>query len=108
VQDLPIIDRARFELITRGDPTLAQEFLGALFDEAEQLLGRLTVLLKGDDPTAVADAAHTLKGMAGELGAMRLRAAAAALETETEPMRWPDRIARVRMALAELQATGGI
>jgi HPt (histidine-containing phosphotransfer) domain-containing protein len=104
VEDQPIIDRARLELITRGDRRLAEEFLGALCDEADQLLERLSVLIAGDDPTAVADAAHTLKGMASELGAMRLRAAAVDLEGESEARRWPKRVEDVRAALAELKA----
>jgi len=104
MDDLPILDRARLELITRGDSNLAEEFLGALFDEAGQLMERLGVLLRGDDHSAVADAAHTLKGMAGELGAMRLRAAAFDLESETEAARWPDRVECVRAAIAELRS----
>lgn len=103
MDDLPIIDRARLELITRGDGKLAEEFLGALFDEADELLERLGTLIAGDDRSAVADAAHTLKGMASELGALRLRAAATDLEAETESARWREHVERVRAALAELR-----
>jgi HPt (histidine-containing phosphotransfer) domain-containing protein len=102
--DLPILDRDRLKLITRGNGKLAGEFLGALFDEADQLLARLGVLLRSDDRIAVADAAHTLKGMAAELGTMRLRAAAAGLEMETEISRWPEHVESVRGALAELRS----
>jgi HPt (histidine-containing phosphotransfer) domain-containing protein len=104
MDDLPILDRARLDLATRGNAALADEFLGALFEEAGDLIVRLGALMGGDERLAVADAAHTLKGMATELGAMRLRAAAAALEAELRPLCWPENVERVAAALAELQA----
>lgn len=103
MDDVPILDRERLELITRGDGKLAAEFLGALFDEAGQLLERLGGLIGGDDRTAVADAAHTIKGMASELGAMRLRVAALDLESETDVVLWPQHVESIRAALAELR-----
>jgi len=103
VDDLPILDRARLDRITRGDAALANEFLGALFEEAAALIERLAGLLDSEDGVAVADAAHTLKGMAAELGAMQLRAAAAAFETEVRRELWPTCLERVRTALAVLQ-----
>jgi len=103
MDEVPILDRARLELITRGKPALADEFLGALFEEVNEILERLTGLAAGSDRRAVRDAAHTIKGMATELGAMRLRAAAAALEAEAEPARWPESVARLYASLAELR-----
>ena len=104
MDDVPILDRARVELVTRGNAALAGEFLGALFEEASDLIERLSGLIVGDDRVAVADVAHTLKGNATELGAMRLRAAAAALEAEVQANLWPEDLDRVRAALAELHA----
>jgi len=104
MDEVPILDRARLELITRGDAALASEFLAALFEEVGALLERLGALLASDDRVAVADVAHTIKGNATELGAMQLRAAAAALETEPQPERWPQCVERVRTALAELRS----
>jgi len=103
VDELPILDRARLELATRGNAALATEFLNALFEEADPLIERLGVLVGGEDRLAVSDAAHTLKGMAAELGAMQLRAAAAALEAELRSEQWPLCLEHVRTALAELQ-----
>jgi HPt (histidine-containing phosphotransfer) domain-containing protein len=105
VDDLPIIDRARLERITRSDSKLAAEFLAALLDEAGQILDRLTVLVEADDRVAISDAAHTLKGMSAEVGALRLRAAAAALESEVQKERWPTCLEAARNALLELQHT---
>jgi HPt (histidine-containing phosphotransfer) domain-containing protein len=104
VSDLPILDRARLELTTRGDAALAVDFLGALFEEANELIQRLSTLIGGNDRLAVADVAHTLNGMAAALGAMRLRAAAATLEAQPEPATWPEGVERLRAALAELHA----
>jgi len=103
MDDLPILDRARLELATRGNAALAKEFLDALFEEATPLIERLGVLIGGEDRLAVSDAAHTLKGMAAELGAMQLRAAAAALEAEVREQEWPLCLERLRTALVELQ-----
>jgi HPt (histidine-containing phosphotransfer) domain-containing protein len=102
--DLPILDRARLELITRGNAALADEFLGVLFEEARDLTEKLGALLGSEDRLAVSNAAHTIKGMAAELGALQLRAAAAALEAEGEPARWPDAVNDVNAKLAELRA----
>jgi HPt (histidine-containing phosphotransfer) domain-containing protein len=102
--DIPILDCVRLDLITRGSAKLADEFLVALFEEADGLLDRLGALLANGNRVAVTDAAHTIKGIAGELGAMRLRAAAAALEAEGLPARWPDGVKRVHDALVELRS----
>jgi len=104
MDDLPIIDRRRLELITRGNTGRAGEFLDALLEEAAEIAGRLTTLLAGTDRVAVADAAHTVKGMAAEVGALRLRAAAAALEAEGESPRWPERVDVLNAALDELRS----
>jgi len=103
VDDLPILDATRLNLITRGDTRLANEFLDDLVVEADELMLRLGILVSSDDRAAVSDVAHTLKGMATELGAQRLRAVAAALETEAVPARWPEDIGRLNAALAELR-----
>src|ERR1700735_3755066 len=103
MDDVPILDRARLELITRGNTALAREFLHALFEDADALLEQLSALVAGGDRLAVSDLAHTIKGNATELGAMRLRDAAA-LETELQPARWPQSVEHVRVALDELRS----
>jgi HPt (histidine-containing phosphotransfer) domain-containing protein len=103
VDNPPIIDRERLILITRGDATLADEFLNDLIAEAGELRERLKTLIGSGDLPAVRDIAHTVKGMATELGIGRLRAAAAALEAETEPAQWPDHLNRIDRTLTELR-----
>lgn len=103
MDELPILDRARLELITRGNAALADEFLGVLFVEAEELLARLGADIAGSDRLAVSGGAHTLKGMATELGAQRLRAAAAALEAQPQHGQWPHLLEKIKASLAELR-----
>ena len=103
MDDVPVLDLTRLELITRGSSARAREFLEALFEETDAQLERLNALLAGRDGIAVSDVAHTIKGTAMELGAMRLRAAAAALETESDAERWPTCIGNIASALAELR-----
>jgi HPt (histidine-containing phosphotransfer) domain-containing protein len=103
MDDPVILDRERLTLITQGNSVLADEFLEALLVEADELLEHLNVLTGGDDRVAVSDIGHTLKGMAMELGALRLRAAAAALEAETDPAQWSERLRHITAALAELR-----
>jgi HPt (histidine-containing phosphotransfer) domain-containing protein len=104
MDDLPVLDRTRLQLITRGDAALANEFLGALVEEADALIDRLRSVLRSGDRTAVSDLAHALKGMATEIGAQRLRAAAAVLEAEAQPEKWPAGLDGARLAVAELRA----
>jgi HPt (histidine-containing phosphotransfer) domain-containing protein len=103
MNDLAILDPTRLELITRGNTALANDFLGTLFEEAGTLTERLGGLIGSGDRIAVADIAHTIKGMSAEVGAKRLQAAAAMLESEAVPARWPDHLDQVRAALAELR-----
>lgn len=107
MDDVPILDRARLELITHSNSALACELLEALFEEADRLLEQLTTLLPDGDRFAVSDVAHTIKGGAAELGAMRLRTAAAALEVETASEHWPNHIGDICAALAELRTHVG-
>lgn len=100
--DLPALDRTRLDLIAGGDEALAAEFLHALIEEAQEVLDLIVAAAANDDRTAVAEFAHRLKGMAAEIGALRLRAAAAALEAE-EPEWRLSHVNSVRSALSELR-----
>jgi HPt (histidine-containing phosphotransfer) domain-containing protein len=104
VDAVPVLDRIRLDLITRGNAALAAEFLAALFEEADGMIQRLDGLLAAGDSDGVTDVAHTLKGMAAEVGATQFRLAAATLEAKTESARRPGDIQRLRTALAELRA----
>ena len=99
-----VLDRDRMRQITRGNDALAADFLRSLIEEADDLLARLELAIALYDGDAVRDLAHSLKGMATELGAHRLRAVAILLEAEREPARWPECSAGARTAVAELRA----
>jgi HPt (histidine-containing phosphotransfer) domain-containing protein len=73
-----------------------------LIEEAQEVLDLIVGATASDDRTALAELAHRLKGMAAELGALRLRAAAAALETE-DPEGQRIHVDAVRSALSELR-----
>jgi HPt (histidine-containing phosphotransfer) domain-containing protein len=103
VDELPIIDRARLDAITRGDNVLAAEFLHDLIAEGEAVLARLSTSVASNDRSAVTELAHSLKGMSTEIGAVRLRAVAAALEAETRPECWGAHVDGVRAAIDELR-----
>jgi len=76
----PIIDRARLDRICMGKPEMAKVFLDSLIDEARPIVDGLAALLGTDDRAALRESAHGLKGMAGNVGAAQLQAAAFALE----------------------------
>jgi HPt (histidine-containing phosphotransfer) domain-containing protein len=101
--ELAALDGTRLDLITRGDAALAAEFLEALVEEGGAVLARLGTACTAGEPVAVRDLAHALKSMSAELGAQRLRAAAAELEAEAGPARWPALLAGAVAALDELR-----
>ena len=101
--DIPVLDGTRMELVTRGDAGLAAEFLDALIEEGGAVVGRLRDACSAGELIAVRDLAHALKSMSAELGALRLRAAAAELEAEADTMRWPARLEAAVAALDELR-----
>ena len=82
---LPIVDRVRLSTISRCDAERARDYFGALADEAQTACERLREALATGDEHALHEIAHSLKGMALEIGAPRLAAAAAALESERDP-----------------------
>ena len=59
----------------------ADEIAGIFLHEASDLLARLRAALAAGDPTALREAAHSLKGSAGGMRLMHIHALAAALET---------------------------
>jgi HPt (histidine-containing phosphotransfer) domain-containing protein len=107
MDESPAVDKVRLDLITRGDPALAREFLSDLIDEAATTIENVQTAIAGNDQSRVRALAHTLKGMSAEVGAARLRAAAAALESETDPAMWDVRLEGARAALADLRSVCG-
>ncbi len=78
MRDLPLIDRAHLTAQTFGDADLAREVLGLFVDQCR----RLTPMIGAPTPSAAerADLAHTLKGAALGVGAVRVATAGAAVE----------------------------
>jgi HPt (histidine-containing phosphotransfer) domain-containing protein len=78
--DPPVIDQARLDLICMGDAALCRELIASLIDEASPIIDELPELVDAKNAVAVRQQAHTLKGIAGNVGAGRLQAAALLLE----------------------------
>ena len=76
IQEEAAIDRVHLERMTFGDRSLEREVL-ELFDRQSQML-MVRMRAGGDD--AIAPLAHTLKGSASGVGAIRVAAAADAAE----------------------------
>jgi HPt (histidine-containing phosphotransfer) domain-containing protein len=74
--DEPAIDVAHLRRMTLGDRSLEVQVLELFDRQSELLLARMGEVA----PAAVASLAHTLVGSARGIGAMRVAAAAAALE----------------------------
>jgi HPt (histidine-containing phosphotransfer) domain-containing protein len=99
------IDRAELDAQTGGDVALADEVLALFAGQCHSILPRLT------DPSLPcpqrADLAHTLKGSAAGVGAMRVRALADAAEARMragdEAVALDDLVQAVAAALAEIE-----
>lgn len=74
----PLLDRAHLEAQTFGDADLAREVLSLFEDQCRRLLPALAE--EGRPAGDRADLAHTLKGAALGVGAMRVAEASAAVE----------------------------
>jgi HPt (histidine-containing phosphotransfer) domain-containing protein len=80
---IPIIDRDRLEKVCMGKPEMAQIFVDALIDETAPIVAALPESIVARNYAAVREAAHAVKGMAANIGAIRLSAAAELLERES-------------------------
>lgn len=100
------IDRAELDAQTGGDAELAREVLALFAGQCRAILPRLA------DPALAlgrrADLAHTLKGSAAGVGAVRVRACADAAEARLRAgeaaVALDDLAAAVAAALAEIAA----
>lgn len=107
MSDHPLIDREHLTAQTFGDADLAGEVLGLFVEQCR----RLTPAITAEGPAeARADLAHTLKGAALGVGAVRVAAASAAVEArlragEAAPD-WPELEAAVAATLAHLEEDG--
>jgi HPt (histidine-containing phosphotransfer) domain-containing protein len=104
--DAPVLDRGRIDAITGGSAALARELVAALIGEAAGLAQQIRVAIAEADDGRTADLVHALKGIAGNVGAMRLQRAAGDLERaevrDTSELR--NCVAQLEVELAVLNA----
>jgi HPt (histidine-containing phosphotransfer) domain-containing protein len=103
------IDRAELDAQTGGDADLAREVLALFSDQCRSILPRLSDPALPRDQRA--DLAHTLKGSAAGVGAIRIRALADATEARLRAgagtVALDDLAAAVAAALAEIASAHG-
>ena len=76
----PLFDEARALSLTGDDATFLQELSGLLVKEVRKRVVAISRALEGGDTATVRLLAHTTRGEAGSLGALRLERAASELE----------------------------
>lgn len=104
MSDAPILDPESIDnlraLGAEGDDSFLKEIIGIFIDDTPQRIQELrTAFAAGDQPT-FSRAAHSIKGSASNLGAMRLRAVAEKLEHESKQ----NGIAGLEQAIPALEA----
>jgi|GEM_PF-3145714 two-component system sensor histidine kinase/response regulator len=105
------VDRERIEAVCGGNDELAIELIGMLVDDAAPIVDALGTCLQANDITQANELAHSLKGIAGNVGAGELRDAADRLQTATAPDAAPARsvlaedLAAVAEALDRVRST---
>jgi HPt (histidine-containing phosphotransfer) domain-containing protein len=104
MESLPVVDRERLLRVSRGNAERAREFFGALVEDALIASERIRDAHAAGDGQALRELAHALKGMALEVGAPRVAAAAAALEKERDPPALPACVDAVSKTTSELSA----
>ena len=102
MSDSTTVDRKRVEAICRGNDALAIDLVRMLVDEAAPIVAELGDCVKWHDVRRVRELAHSLKGIAGNVGAFELRDAASRLEDTASP----DRLPLARALDAEVVAIG--
>ena len=81
---VPVFDQDEIMERLGGNQELLEEIIGMAHNDLPLRLQQLFQALHGGDRTALRQAAHTIKGVAANLGALRLQQAAAQLEHQTE------------------------
>jgi HPt (histidine-containing phosphotransfer) domain-containing protein len=103
MEALPIVDRERLLRVSRGSAERAHGYFRALADDAQIASQRIRDAHAAGDAHALHELVHSLKGMALEVGAPRVAAAAAALDTERDPALLPDCVDALSKVIAELR-----
>jgi histidine phosphotransfer protein HptB len=82
--ELPILDPESIEnlraLSPEGDDSFLKEIIGIFLDDTPVRLNEMRVAFAANDQATFSRAAHSIKGSASNLGAMRLRGLAEKLE----------------------------
>lgn len=103
---VPVIDGRRLESLCAGEVLLAVELVDALIEDAQPLVTSIAQLADRRMNDELRNAAHSLKGIAGNIGAVRLQSAAAALEAAARDHDW-DAVAcgtgDIQLALAAVE-----
>lgn len=102
----PLLDRGHLDAQTFGDADLAREVLGLFEEQCRRLLPALTEEDRSAEERA--DLAHTLKGAALGVGAMRVAEASAAVETDLRAGRAADLGALQAAAAGTLDALAAL
>jgi HPt (histidine-containing phosphotransfer) domain-containing protein len=76
----PVLDSERLRAVSGGDASIELELVDMLLEEAEPLIAELCQLGEQPERSAAHELSHSLKGIAGNVGAIELRDAAAALD----------------------------
>jgi HPt (histidine-containing phosphotransfer) domain-containing protein len=74
------VNPGRLDDITGGDPDLKEELIGIFLEDTAQRLASLGQAVDAGDAKAVREAAHTIKGSSGNMGATGMQHVAEHLE----------------------------
>ena len=94
--DLPVFDDAHLDHQTMGDEDLRIEILALFATEAERLLIQAE---RAEDAATLGDRLHAIKGLARNVGALRLKQVVSSLETDC--LAGPADLAPLRHAVME-------
>lgn len=102
--DLAVFDPAVSRRAAEGDIPFEKALLALFLDDTAQRVGRIGELAReGSDHAALRLEAHTVKGSCGNIGASRLREAAALLEKAAAEGRRGEYPALSAMVMAEFE-----
>jgi len=99
--DMAVLDRTHLARMTFHDSSLEREILQLFNRQAELLIERM----RGSEPPAIATLAHTLKGSAAGIGAVRVARAAAVteLKASSAPAECRGALDQLAQAVAEVR-----
>jgi HPt (histidine-containing phosphotransfer) domain-containing protein len=100
----PVLDTGRLREICRGDVELMRDILGTLVAEARTLIVDVRAAVVARDGERAVAAAHALKGIAGNVGALRLEETAAELQDAVVLADWPHALCTVESLHETLDA----